>query len=1019
MPIPSKFDNYEILTREDASPFELGRGAMGITYKAFDTTLRIPVALKVINGANLDSEIARERFVREARSAAQLRHPHVASVFHLGIENDTYFYVMEFIDGETVEALVRRQGALAPLLALQITTQVARALGAAQRLNLVHRDLKPANLMLVREDEEVCAKVIDFGLAISDKADASEVNASGFVGTPYFASPEQLTNSEVDTRSDIYSLGITLWYMVTGRTPFSGSLGQVTSQHLHKPLPIEQLGRLPSPLIAVLARMLEKSPANRPETPAVLRKELDACIQTLSGGGAPMESDPQSQGPLLKPGSALADRYEIISEAGEGSLGMSYHARQLASGMEVRVTVLSEEFIGSSAAYTRIEQAVERARQIEHPNLTRIFSLERLETLSLLISEWTRGFSVLELLRNRRELSQTETLLLLKQAATGADYAATAGLGDLDMSLAQMFLHFPGGEEDLLQTPVYEWPPFVLKLNPLRLDCETSLGATWQGGQTMSGDAPARPSSGGAGAPSTAQVLGTIARELLGGTAAARLPGAAAAYTPLANLSEEGNQILRRAMEQPAAFASAQALFEALDRLEKAEGRRPEARIVTARSPGTSVHSASTHATVAAREPVSSGGGRGRPWLAPCVVAAAAAGAVAFYLMPRTTKQPLVATSAPRAVEVSPTPSVMPAPSAPAVERGTPLPAVTPQPTAEVAIRVSTPSPALPQAPTRQQLLAKQIATAEQFEEAGNWPECLEAYLKAARDFPESDTGRVRLALVLDHFRSHPEAIQAMDFEALRRPLIEAAKLDIVSAMMLLGSRLRKEEPATAFTWYLAAAEKGQAQAMTQTGLMYSNGSGVARDYAKAAGWFQQASDKDDMVGRYCLAECLLYGRGLAPDEPRAVDLLKQASVGGEPRAMDLLGTCYAHGRGGLRKDVAEAFRLYSQAAGLHYWDSLANLGALYINGDGPLKDPAKAAEKAAGLFQEGIKNGSAACTFYYARCLESGVGVPADADESVALYKRAAASGYRPAIQWCSKHNIPVPEASGSVKGG
>src|ERR1700722_2898515 len=128
MPDIAVFDHYEVLKRDDGSLYELGRGAMGITYKAFDTNLRCHVALKVINGNYLNSDVARQRFIREARAAAQLRHRHVASVFHLGIEGDTYFYAMEFIDGETVESLVRRRGPLQPVLALRIAVQVARAL---------------------------------------------------------------------------------------------------------------------------------------------------------------------------------------------------------------------------------------------------------------------------------------------------------------------------------------------------------------------------------------------------------------------------------------------------------------------------------------------------------------------------------------------------------------------------------------------------------------------------------------------------------------------------------------------------------------------------------------------------------------------------------------------------------------------------------------------------------------------------------------------------------------------------
>src|SRR3954447_6346625 len=165
MPEQVTFDHYEVLTRGDGSLFELGRGAMGITYKAFDSNLRIPVALKVINVPDLTSEVARGRFVQEARAAARLRHRHVASVFHLGVEGESYFYAMEFIDGETVDALVKRRGPLPELVALRVTLQVSRALAAAEQHGLVHRDIKPSNLMLVREDDELCVKVIDFGLA--------------------------------------------------------------------------------------------------------------------------------------------------------------------------------------------------------------------------------------------------------------------------------------------------------------------------------------------------------------------------------------------------------------------------------------------------------------------------------------------------------------------------------------------------------------------------------------------------------------------------------------------------------------------------------------------------------------------------------------------------------------------------------------------------------------------------------------------------------------------------------------
>src|SRR5437763_4374847 len=295
MPERISFDHYQTLTREDGSPVELGRGAMGITYKAFDTNLRVNVALKVINSKLLESSVAQQRFLREARAAAQLRHPNVASVFHLGTSGNAFYYAMEFVDGETLESFIRREGPVSPVMALRITLQVTRALAAATKHHLVHRDIKPANLMLVKDDDDFLVKVIDFGLAKSikhtDDEDLATLSMGGFVGTAHFASPEQLEEKEIDVRSDIYSLGVTLWYMLAGQVPFGGSLAQVMSQHLHKPPPLEKLQNLPPRLRAVVAHMIEKDPAQRPQTPAALRGELEDCLTEIKAAPRPGEQD--------------------------------------------------------------------------------------------------------------------------------------------------------------------------------------------------------------------------------------------------------------------------------------------------------------------------------------------------------------------------------------------------------------------------------------------------------------------------------------------------------------------------------------------------------------------------------------------------------------------------------------------------------------------------------------------------------------------------------------------------------
>jgi Protein kinase domain len=148
--VAQRFEHYELVKGEDGKPVELGRGAMGITYKAIDVDLHCPVTLKVIRERWLGDASVRLRFLREARAAASVRHPNVASVFHLGRTGQNYFYAMEFVEGETLENLIRRSGWLEIKLALEIATQVSAGLAAVHKQKLVHRDIKPSNIMVSR-----------------------------------------------------------------------------------------------------------------------------------------------------------------------------------------------------------------------------------------------------------------------------------------------------------------------------------------------------------------------------------------------------------------------------------------------------------------------------------------------------------------------------------------------------------------------------------------------------------------------------------------------------------------------------------------------------------------------------------------------------------------------------------------------------------------------------------------------------------------------------------------------------
>ncbi len=290
-PGAERLENYELVKREDGSLVELGRGAMGVTYKAFDVDLRCPVALKVINERYLADESVRLRFVREARAAASLRHPNVASVFHLGKSLGNYFYAMEYVEGETLEHLIKRSGRLDVHLALEIAAQIASGLAAVHKQNLVHRDIKPTNIMVHSEEGiGVTAKIIDLGLAKAINESRSEVpiTTSGvFAGTPEFASPEQFAGIGLDIRSDLYSLGVTLWEMLAGQTPFKGLPAEIMYQHQHAALPVEQLKGVPQPVVLLLEVLLQKDPARRFQSPGELLK-LMPTIRDAVGTGRPL-----------------------------------------------------------------------------------------------------------------------------------------------------------------------------------------------------------------------------------------------------------------------------------------------------------------------------------------------------------------------------------------------------------------------------------------------------------------------------------------------------------------------------------------------------------------------------------------------------------------------------------------------------------------------------------------------------------------------------------------------------------
>ena len=255
----------EVLAGRYSLERELGRGGMGIVLLARDVALDRPVAIKLLPPALARDEDARDRFLKEARTAAGLAHPHIVPIHLVEARGELVYFVMGYVDGETLRERVERSGPLAPRLAMKLFQEVAWALGYAHQRGVIHRDVKPDNIMIERATDR--ALVTDFGIALGHRDDKGP--GGPIIGTARYMSPEQACGEPVDARSDLYALGATFFYALTGRAPFEGTnLPAILARQVSEPAPLVQAARpeVPDKLAAVIDRCLEKAPDDRFQT---------------------------------------------------------------------------------------------------------------------------------------------------------------------------------------------------------------------------------------------------------------------------------------------------------------------------------------------------------------------------------------------------------------------------------------------------------------------------------------------------------------------------------------------------------------------------------------------------------------------------------------------------------------------------------------------------------------------------------------------------------------------------------
>jgi len=303
----------------------IGQGGMGAVFVAEDVRLDRKVALKVMLPSVAGTATSRQRFLREARTAARIKSDHVVTIYDVGEEKGASYFAMEYLHGTSLDDHLKANGDVAIGQALRIAREAALGLQAAHKLSVVHRDIKPGNLWLEAPHGRV--KILDFGLVHTEE-DVHITSSGAIVGTPAYMSPEQARGEAVDARSDLFSLGSVLYRLLTGHRPFKGNstMATVMSLGVDEPTPVNQMNeQVSGELAAIVHRLLEKDPAKRFQTAAEvaarlsdLERELNNCVQSSS-----VKSGPQSATDVLPSNTTAAAVSSRRSKRGDRRLAIT------------------------------------------------------------------------------------------------------------------------------------------------------------------------------------------------------------------------------------------------------------------------------------------------------------------------------------------------------------------------------------------------------------------------------------------------------------------------------------------------------------------------------------------------------------------------------------------------------------------------------------------------------------------------------------------------------------------------
>ena len=545
-----RFGKYEVLRDAGGGPMLLGSGSYGRTYKARHLMLGTEVAIKVIRRELTASESTRQRFLREGRALAGLAHDHIALLRYFDCGDDgQLYYAMDYCAGGTLAERVRRRGPRPVGEALEIVRQAASALVAAHAAGIIHRDLKPGNIMLAHAPPPVRVKVIDFGLAQSSGTGAT---GGRFHGTAQWASPEQLREAPIDGRSDLFSLGLILWFLLEGAAPDPGDTSEVVQRRLDPGGYAQRLPQgLPPDVRRLLGNLLETEPSRRVASAVVLLERLSAlCAAHPYQPVAEPDEDDAAGGEAAGAAELLLehagdDRYARMTRLHRDLAGEWFEA-ELDGGQGQRmVFVLDEHLAEHPGLRDKVRANLARLRRQPVDALPRLPVYY--ETGGTLVAEFegTGGGDLASWLRLRRKVDLRDALGFLARVAAAADDAHACGLPGLGLMAVQVRRGTggSGGESGSTGTSLRGAEP---RLFPLLLAAA----------DLPPGDAMAADASGSTlvlAAPELACdrffMLAKLIYRMVSGRetpdAVAHSPGA---YITVSALTEQGNAILREAL---------------------------------------------------------------------------------------------------------------------------------------------------------------------------------------------------------------------------------------------------------------------------------------------------------------------------------------------------------------------------------------------------------------------------------------------------------------------------------------